>query len=73
VTIRTTDGRTPHHRLQHMRGTPANPLSVEHIVGKFTANAAGVIPDAAAKRCIATVLALDRLEDVSEVVTLLTP
>jgi 2-methylcitrate dehydratase PrpD len=73
VTIRTTDGRTLHHRLQHMRGTPANPLSVEDIVGKFTANAAGVIPDTAAKRCVATVLALDRLEDVSELVTLLTP
>jgi 2-methylcitrate dehydratase PrpD len=73
VTIRTTDGRDLHHRLEHMRGTPANPLSVEDIVGKFTANAAGVIAPSAIECCVATVLDLERLDDTRTLVGLLTP
>ncbi|WP_149538227.1 MmgE/PrpD family protein [Siccirubricoccus phaeus] len=73
VTIRTTDGRVLHHRVVDMRGTPANPLGTEDIVAKFTANAAGVIPDAAAARCIETVLGLERLADTAALLALLRP
>ena len=73
VTIRTTDGRVLHHRLENMRGTPANPLSTEEIILKFTANASGVITDAAAARCIEAVLGLERLKDTTALLALLRP
>lgn len=73
VTIRTTDGRTLHHRLEDMRGTPANPLGVEDIVAKFCANAAGVIAPVAIDGCVEAVLALEQVPDVAALVALLRP
>jgi 2-methylcitrate dehydratase PrpD len=73
VTIRTHDGRTLHHRLDDMRGTPANPLSVDDIVRKFNANAAGVITPVAASACVEKVLKLEQLPDVTALLALLRP
>ncbi len=73
VAVRTRDGRELHHRLEHMRGTPANPLRPDDIVAKFHANAEGVLTRAAADHCVSMVLALDRLEDATDLATILTP
>jgi 2-methylcitrate dehydratase PrpD len=73
VAVRLRDGRELRHRFEHMRGTPGNRLRTEDIVEKFQANASGVLPPAAADRCVTTALALERLEDTSELIASVAP
>jgi 2-methylcitrate dehydratase PrpD len=67
VTVRLHDGRELTHAIPDMRGTRANPVTVDDVVAKFRANVEGVLAPAQAERAIDDLLRLDRHDDVAPV------
>lgn len=68
VIIKTTDGRTFDHRLDHPKGDPENPLSWDEVIDKFTSLATEVLPPSQCQRIINLVRNADHLEDVTELI-----
>ncbi len=64
VQISWTDGRVAHHRVEHLRGTPGNPMSDDDIYSKFRANAAGVLADSQIDPTIERIRTLEDVDDV---------
>jgi len=63
VRVELRDGSRLEETEEHNRGSAANPMTNEEVIGKFRRNVAGVLDEAAAERIVETVLALDSLED----------
>ena len=61
------DGAVLRHRIEHMHGTPQNPITQDELIEKFLHNAQGVLDDAAAHAAIDRILDLDRATDIREV------
>jgi hypothetical protein len=57
---------------EHNRGSAANPMTLDEILGKFHENAAGVLPAERARKVADAALALEQLADVRELVDLAT-
>ncbi len=66
IVIETTDGRTLRHREEKNRGAGDRPLSTEDIVAKFMDNATTAISRERAERIRDLVLALDGLDDATD-------
>ena len=66
VVIRTGDGRELRHREPYNRGSDANPLSAEDILGKYWSNATRAVSTARAERVLDAVMALDTALDLEE-------
>ena len=66
VVIRTKDGRELRHREPHNRGSDANPLTSEDILGKYWSNATRAVSTARAERVHDAVMELDTALDLEE-------
>ena len=76
VTIRTKDKKKYTKRVDYKKGHPLNPMSMEDIVEKFEKcrqYSAKPIPRENVEEVIEMVRHIERLDDVSSLVTLLTP
>jgi 2-methylcitrate dehydratase PrpD len=74
VEIRTRDGRTHRRCVEHVRGSPMAPMTMGEVHKKFRkciAHAAKPIPDDAAEELCDIIGRLDSLDDISEIVSLL--
>lgn len=67
ILLKLRDGRDFRLRIEHMRGTRANPMSREDFVAKFTANTSDVLPAALMRETIAGILDLEKVENVASV------
>jgi len=65
VTIVLRDGRTLSHTIADMPGTRHNPIATADYVAKFRANVDGVLTPDVADEAIETLLALERVDDVT--------
>jgi 2-methylcitrate dehydratase PrpD len=72
VTVCMRDGSRYDAVEEHNRGSAANPMRVQDLIGKFNENAAGVLPPDSARRVADAVLALERIADTSELIDLAT-
>jgi 2-methylcitrate dehydratase PrpD len=64
VEIELQDGRKMQCTVEHMRGMPQNPMTLDDIVRKFRANVGGYTSDSQADRIVDIVMSLDRMNDV---------
>ncbi|MBI2919328.1 MAG: MmgE/PrpD family protein [Chloroflexi bacterium] len=71
VTVRTVDGRSYSNRVDVLRGDPAQPLSDEHVLGKYRDCAQHLLDPADIQRSSELVLALDQVPDVRELTDIL--
>ncbi len=74
VEIRTRDGRTHQRCVEHVRGSPMAPMTMEELHDKFRrciAHAAKPIPDDATEEFCDVIGRLDSLDDISDIVSLL--
>lgn len=67
MTVTLTDGRSFHRRIEHAIGSVETPMSDAQLEGKFTDLAAGVLPEAQARRVMQMCWSLPELKDVGEV------
>ena len=65
VRIELKDGRVVEAVEEHNRGSRANPMSADEIIGKFRENVAGVLSDRRAAEMVDTVMELDAVADAS--------
>ena len=72
VTVVLRDGRRYEAVEEHNRGSAANPMTLDEILGKFHENAEGVLPPERARNLVDAVLMLDRMADVRKLVDLAT-
>lgn len=72
VTVLLRDGRRYDGVEEHNRGSAANPMTLDEILGKFHENAAGVLTPERARNLVDAALALDRMADVRQLVDLAT-
>jgi 2-methylcitrate dehydratase PrpD len=73
VSVRLKDGREFSHRIDDMRGTPANPMSQHDVIAKFHANTRDILPPALSARVVDALLRLEEVEDVAPVFDALRP
>jgi 2-methylcitrate dehydratase PrpD len=73
VTVRLKDGRNLEHRTFYVRGTPNNPMSSEEVVTKCRDLMAPILGEKQTNGLIERVLALDMVQDVTELRPLLIP
>jgi 2-methylcitrate dehydratase PrpD len=73
VTLELVDGRTLRAVEEHNRGSRANPMSPEELIGKFRENVSGVILPKRAERLVDAVMALDDTCDASVLTLMTTP
>jgi 2-methylcitrate dehydratase PrpD len=74
VEIRTMDGRTHQRCIEHVRGSPMAPMTAEELHDKFMrciAYASKPIPDEAADELCTIIGRLESLDDVSDIISLL--
>ena len=69
VTLR--DGTIKSHRIEHLRGTPHNPMDETDIIDKFRRNALGVLSPADINRSVDALLAIDRSNDINTMLEML--
>ena len=67
VVVTMHDGTILRHRIEHMHGTPQNPITQDELIAKFLHNAQGVLEDNAAHAAIDRILDLDRASDIREI------
>lgn len=72
VTVLLRDGSRYDAVEEHNRGSAANPMTLDEILGKFHENAGGVLPAERARNVVDAALALDRMADVRELIDLAT-
>jgi 2-methylcitrate dehydratase PrpD len=71
VEVTLTDGRRLTERVEHVRGTPENPMTRDEVVAKARELIAPVLGAAACSSLIERVLALDTVKDVRDLRPLL--
>lgn len=59
IVVTLDDGTRIEETFHYPKGDPANPLTDEELVQKFRRNVEGVLPEAAADRLLATVMAIE--------------
>jgi 2-methylcitrate dehydratase PrpD len=69
VEIRLQDGRTMQFTVEHMRGMPQNPMTVDDIVRKFRSNVDNYVPDSQSDRILDIIMSLDRMSDLQPLLT----
>ncbi|MEX2598401.1 MAG: MmgE/PrpD family protein, partial [Dehalococcoidia bacterium] len=69
LAITLNDGRKLETHVEHVTGSPKNPMSDEMLEGKFRALAGEVLPQAQVERLLQACWALDSAPDVREVVS----
>ena len=62
------DGSQLRHRIDHLRGTPENPMSESDIVDKFRRNAEGALTPVAIDHAVETLLTLETCADITALV-----
>jgi 2-methylcitrate dehydratase len=70
VKITLTDGRTLTHQLEFPKGDPRNPLSDQEVEEKFMSLTCDILPRPAQERLKDAIWNLERLEAVSELMSL---
>lgn len=73
VTVDLVDGRQFEHRTLDVRGTPNNPMTVEEVVAKCHDLMAPILSAMRAEELVTRLLAIETMEDVTELRRLLTP
>jgi 2-methylcitrate dehydratase PrpD len=73
VAVRTRQGQELVQRVKHPIGAPQDPLSWDDLVRKFTDCVRGVIDQRQTERAVASIRALDRQRNMSEIVGAVTP
>jgi len=71
VEVSLTDGTRLTERVEHVRGTPENPMTRDEVVAKARELMAPVLGAAGCSRLIDRVLALDKVNDIRELRPLL--
>ena len=71
IEVRLRDGRVLSSEASTSRGTPERPMTPQELAAKFHGCAAGVIPEARARKVLETVYSVDELEDVAQLTALL--
>lgn len=71
VEVTLTDGTRLTERVEHVRGTPENPMTRDEVVAKARELMAPVLGAAGCSRLIDRVLALDKVKDIRELRPLL--
>jgi 2-methylcitrate dehydratase len=71
VAITFRDGRRLSHRVEHMRGTPRNPMTENDLMEKFQHNAEGVLSASKVEQVADRLLNLERVQNIREVIDLI--
>jgi len=71
VTIHLKDGRKFSRRVDHAKGSPENPLSMEELLNKYRDCAGKVLGPAALDRSIDCLLKLEELDQISQLTTII--
>jgi len=71
VEITLTDGTQLSERVEHVRGTPENPMTPDEVVAKARELMASVLGDKVCSKLIDRVLGLDDVKDIRELRALL--
>jgi 2-methylcitrate dehydratase PrpD len=67
VTLVYDSGERLHHRVEHMRGTPQNPMTQEDLVQKFFHNASGVLAQDVANRIVREILQIENVKNIRSI------
>jgi 2-methylcitrate dehydratase PrpD len=67
------DGRVLSEIVTVPKGHPKNPLTADEVARKFRGNAGLVLPESQVQEAEAAILSIERMNDVTELVKLLTP
>ncbi len=67
MTVTLTDGRTFHRHIEHAIGSVEKPMSDAQLEAKFTDLAAGILPDAQARKVMQLCWSLPDLKDAGDV------
>ncbi|MDO8280937.1 MAG: MmgE/PrpD family protein [Burkholderiaceae bacterium] len=67
VRVTLKSGEEIRHRIDHMHGTPANPITQDELIAKFFHNASGVLSQSQSEQTVERLLALDRADDIRTV------
>jgi 2-methylcitrate dehydratase PrpD len=73
IQLQTLDGRELDVRVDHGRGTPANPATRDELVAKFRRAAGTRLPEATVERLLELLLNLEQVQDTREITALLRP
>ena len=65
VEMTLADGRQVSASVEHMTGTPQNPMTTDELINKFKSNADGILTESAIDDLAGAIMNLDRLDDVS--------
>lgn len=69
--VQMTDGRMLSHRVETLLGTPARPMTAEHIVAKFMDNACSVMCESRARQIMQRTLELENEPNVRDFAAIL--
>jgi 2-methylcitrate dehydratase PrpD len=72
VTVETRDGSRFEHHVTDVRGTPGNPMSKAEVIAKVSGLVAPILGENTAENLIDAVLAIDNVENVQSLRSLLT-
>ena len=73
VSVELNSGQRFSYTAKIAKGDPRNPMTEEEVLGKFRSNAKTVVSSEAADRLVASVMQLETVANVTEIVALLTP
>ena len=71
VTIRMKDGKTYTRRVDHAKGSPENPLSMEELLAKYRDCAGSVLSPEALEKSVECLLDLEHLDQVGTLISIL--
>lgn len=72
VTVETRDGSKFEHHVTDVRGTPANPMSKSEVIAKVSGLVTPILGESTADNLIDAVLAIDTVENIQSLRSLLT-
>jgi 2-methylcitrate dehydratase PrpD len=64
VQLTLRGGRQFHHRVEHMHGTPENPMTEAELIAKFLHNTSGVLPADKSEQIVDRILHLEDEDDI---------
>ena len=71
VHVTSRDGSKRRHRIDHLRGTPHNPMNVADMIEKFRRNAEGVLTPAGIDHAVNALLGLEKCDNVAALLEML--
>ena len=69
VVIKLKDGRSVEHEIPDFRGTRRNPMTVDDYLDKFRSNVGDLLPPATVDQTIDAFLNLEKVEDITSIIT----